>query len=57
MNFTDKLYQQAQKNINNQTKTRQEETFHKCAYPSCQEKARYDSYCWEHFQNERYTGR
>ncbi len=57
MNFTDKLYQQAQKNINSQTKTRQEETFHKCAYPSCQEKARYDSYCWEHFQNERYTGR
>ena len=57
MKFTDKYYQQVQKNSTNRSQNKQEEPFHKCAYPSCQERAIYDSFCWDHFQSERYTGR
>lgn len=36
---------------------KQPEKEHKCSYPSCQDKAWRDHFCWDHYQHEYYTSR
>lgn len=57
MYVTEILYRQTQEKRKAQQQKEPEKQFRKCAYPSCQEKASWDSFCWEHYQEERYTSR
>ena len=57
MQITEIFYAQAQAKRREAQINRPENSFHKCAYPNCSEKARWDSYCWFHYQEEHYTSR
>lgn len=57
MQITEILYRQAGEKRNTPQEDKPEPRFRKCAYPSCHEKAGWDSFCWEHYQEEHYTSK
>ena len=57
MQITEIFYAQAQAKRREAQINRPENSFHKCAYPNCSEKANWDSYCWFHYQEEHFTSR
>ena len=55
MQITEILYTQAREKQYKVRNDRPESSPRKCAYPSCPEKAGWDSFCWFHYQEEHYA--